>query len=145
MADVEDLVKRLADQQGEIEDLVVNSTRISLKPPSGSNYLKAVEIGSGNALLITLTEALLCVVKVNGEAVSPVTSRAKLDALSDRLTRDGVEAVQLWHQEKTNPEIMEVVNEKLALGESIDTQDPALGLEIINRRKAKVKNLQKTQ
>ena len=148
MATNDEIIKHIAEKAAAkepLEEFVIGNTKIGLRKPSGSGYLRAIEIGNGNAMLTSMCEALMCVATVNGEAQSPITSRNRLDALSDRIGRDGVEAVMGWYQETQHPEINEVLAELTASGEEFDPNDPRIGLMIIEKRKAKIKNLPRTQ
>ena len=82
-----------------VETLTLDDgTTIGVRKAGGAAYLRAVELGNGNQAATVLIEAIMCVVKINEEVQVTPTTRSKVDALCERLGRDGVEAIQIWYQ-----------------------------------------------
>lgn len=143
MGDLEDKLASLsgAAKPSELDTLNIDDKVIKLKAPLASNRLLAVELSNGDQNLSMTFEAMLCVVSINGAVETRATSRARIDALADRLGLVALEEVVAWHRDKQFPELKEALDEMIATG---GTMEDAMKLAI-EKRRAKSKNSQKIQ
>lgn len=126
----------------QLDELTLpNGLVLKMKEPTATNYIRCVEWGNGQPMLITLFEALLCVASINGEAIPPPGSRLKAEALSNKIGRKGIDLIQQWYQQKIYPEITQV-QEELGDGASDKT---AYEQALMEKRNANLKNALTTQ
>lgn len=142
MGDLEEQLAKLAGatKPSELDAIEADGKVVKLRLPLASNRILANELAEGSPSLVMTFEALLCVVSINGGAESRATSRARMDALADRLGIEAMEAVVTWYRDKQFPELKEAIEE---VGEDGTLQD-AMKLAI-EKRRAKSKNSQKIQ
>lgn len=112
------IIEALAAQQGEVETLDTGSALLGLKKPQGSNYLRAIEMAEGNASLTPFIEAMLCIVEVNGTPHPTPRNKSQVYALADMVGRTSIDSLLGWYQQKTMPELSEILTEhpEIAVG-----------------------------
>ena len=133
--------------KAEFEKLILtNKLALGMREPGGRNYLLALELAGKNTHMANAYEAMLCVATINNE---PQITRNKLqlDALADRLGRNGLDEVNEWFQRKQMPELFEA-QELLAAEIATMPTDEALqriAVKAMEIKAERLKNLQGTQ
>lgn len=109
-----DKLKELATdvETAAVEKITLDDGRIvTMREPNAVYYTKCVEMSNGTQMLIPFYEAMFCVVKIDDAIIAPPSTRLKMDALSQKIGRRGLDLVTAWFQRKIYPELTEVQEE----------------------------------
>jgi hypothetical protein len=105
------MIEILAERQGDVDSLDTGEVVLGLKKPLGSAYLRSIELAEGNASLTPFFEAMLCIVAVNGTPQPAPRNKDQIYALADVIGRASIDSLLAWYQEKTMPEVVQVLKE----------------------------------
>lgn len=106
------VIEKLAAQQGEMEAFSTGDHTINLKAPSGSNYLRAIEMAEGATNLVPFFEAMMCIIGIDGDLKAPARNKQQIYDLADVIGRQAIDQLLLWYQNKAMPEVSEVIRER---------------------------------
>lgn len=135
------VIEALAAKQGDMELIEGEIVTLGVKKPLGSNYLRAIEMADGNANLVPFIEAMLCVVEIDGQPHTAPRNKSQLYALADTIGRETIESLLAWYQNKTAPEIQEI----LAENPNIDVTSPEFQQLLQAKRALKAKKSRETR